>query len=78
MLLAAWEALAGAPPDIPVNNAGIQHVASVQDFLDDRWDEVVGLNLSATFRLTTPPRCTASSPARANAPMSRPSMGCSA
>ena len=38
-------------PDILVNNAGMQHVAPVAEFPDDRWDEVLALNLSAAFRL---------------------------
>jgi 3-hydroxybutyrate dehydrogenase len=50
-LLSACEAQAVAP-DILVNNAGIQHVAPVEDFADDRWDEVIALNLSAAFRLS--------------------------
>jgi 3-hydroxybutyrate dehydrogenase len=36
--------------DILVNNAGIQHVAPVEAFCDERWDEVLSLNLSAAFR----------------------------
>jgi 3-hydroxybutyrate dehydrogenase len=36
--------------DILVNNAGIQHVAPVEAFPDDRWDEIIGLNLTAAFR----------------------------
>jgi len=36
--------------DILVNNAGVQHVAPVEAFPDERWDEIVALNLSAAFR----------------------------
>jgi 3-hydroxybutyrate dehydrogenase len=36
--------------DILVNNAGIQHVASVENFPDERWDEIIALNLSSAFR----------------------------
>lgn len=36
--------------DILVNNAGIQFVANIEDFPDDKWDAVIGLNLSAVFR----------------------------
>jgi 3-hydroxybutyrate dehydrogenase len=36
--------------DILVNNAGIQHVAPVEAFDDRAWDEVLSLNLSASFR----------------------------
>lgn len=35
--------------DILVNNAGIQHVALIEDFPDDKWNAVIGLNLSAVF-----------------------------
>jgi len=38
--------------DIVVNNAGIQHVASVQDFPLDRWDAVIAINLTAPFLIT--------------------------
>jgi 3-hydroxybutyrate dehydrogenase len=35
--------------DVLVNNAGIQHVAPIQDFPIDRWDAVIAVNLSASF-----------------------------
>ena len=35
--------------DVLVNNAGIQHVASIQDFPIDKWDAVIAINLSASF-----------------------------
>jgi 3-hydroxybutyrate dehydrogenase len=38
--------------DILVNNAGIQHLAPVEAFPDERWDEIIALNLSAAFRTT--------------------------
>jgi len=38
--------------DIVVNNAGIQHVAPVQEFPVDRWDAVIALNLTAPFLVT--------------------------
>jgi 3-hydroxybutyrate dehydrogenase len=38
--------------DILVNNAGIQHVAPVEAFADECWDEVLSLNLSAAFHAT--------------------------
>jgi 3-hydroxybutyrate dehydrogenase len=37
------------PIDVLVNNAGIQHVAPIQDFPIDRWDAVIAINLSASF-----------------------------
>jgi len=36
---------------ILVNNAGIQHVAPVDSFPDEHWDRIIGLNLTAPFRL---------------------------
>ncbi len=35
--------------DILVNNAGIQHTAAIAEFPAERWDAVIGLNLSAPF-----------------------------
>jgi 3-hydroxybutyrate dehydrogenase len=38
--------------DILVNNAGIQHVAAVDEFPDDKWDQIIAINLSAAFHAT--------------------------
>ena len=35
--------------DVLVNNAGIQHVSSVEDFPDDKWDAIIAINLSSNF-----------------------------
>jgi 3-hydroxybutyrate dehydrogenase len=35
--------------DILVNNAGIQYVAPLENFPPERWDAIIGLNLSAVF-----------------------------
>lgn len=35
--------------DILINNAGIQHVAAVEEFPPDRWDAILAVNLSAAF-----------------------------
>ena len=35
--------------DIIVNNAGIQHVSPIEDFLPEKWDAILALNLSAAF-----------------------------
>ncbi|MDA4843820.1 3-hydroxybutyrate dehydrogenase [Hoeflea sp. E7-10] len=35
--------------DVLVNNAGIQHVAPVEEFPEDKWDAIIALNLSAAF-----------------------------
>ena len=37
--------------DIVVNNAGIQHVAPVEDFPEEKWDAIVAINLSSAFHL---------------------------
>jgi 3-hydroxybutyrate dehydrogenase len=37
--------------DIVVNNAGIQHVAPVEEFPDDKWDAIQAINLSSAFHL---------------------------
>jgi 3-hydroxybutyrate dehydrogenase len=37
--------------DIIVNNAGIQHVAPIEDFPDAKWDAVMAINLSSAFHL---------------------------
>jgi len=38
--------------DILINNAGIQHVASVEDFPPDKWDTIIAINLSSAFHTT--------------------------
>jgi 3-hydroxybutyrate dehydrogenase len=35
--------------DILVNNAGIQFVANIEDFPDDKWSQIIAINLSAAF-----------------------------
>ena len=35
--------------DILVNNAGIQHVAPIEEFPIDKWDAIIGINLSSAF-----------------------------
>ncbi|NDE41763.1 MAG: SDR family oxidoreductase, partial [Betaproteobacteria bacterium] len=35
--------------DLLVNNAGIQHVAPVDEFPVDKWNAILAINLSATF-----------------------------
>jgi 3-hydroxybutyrate dehydrogenase len=36
--------------DILVNNAGIQHVAPIEEFPVDKWNAIIAINLSASFR----------------------------
>src|SRR5262245_24699799 len=38
--------------DVLVNNAGIQHVAPLQDFPPDKWDAILAINLSSAFHTT--------------------------
>ena len=35
--------------DVLVNNAGIQHVANVEDFPPEKWDAIIAINLSSAF-----------------------------
>jgi 3-hydroxybutyrate dehydrogenase len=35
--------------DIVVNNAGIQHVAPIEEFPVEKWDAIIAINLSAAF-----------------------------
>ena len=39
-------------PDILINNAGIQHVAPVDEFPEERWDAVLAIILSSAFHTT--------------------------
>jgi 3-hydroxybutyrate dehydrogenase len=39
-------------PDILINNAGIQHVAPVDEFPDDKWDAILSIILSSAFHTT--------------------------
>jgi 3-hydroxybutyrate dehydrogenase len=38
--------------DVVVNNAGIQHVAPLQDFPPEKWDAILAINLSSAFHTT--------------------------
>jgi 3-hydroxybutyrate dehydrogenase len=38
--------------DILVNNAGIQHVAPVDQFPEDKWEDIMAINLSSVFHAT--------------------------
>ena len=44
---AAWGGV-----DVLVNNAGIQHVAPVDEFPVEKWDAILAINLSAAFHTT--------------------------
>ncbi len=38
--------------DVLVNNAGIQHVANIEDFPVERWDAIIAINLTSAFHTT--------------------------
>lgn len=38
--------------DVLVNNAGIQHVSAIEDFPEEKWDDILAINLTAAFHLT--------------------------
>jgi 3-hydroxybutyrate dehydrogenase len=40
------------PVAVLVNNAGIQHVAPVEEFSPEKWDQILAINLSSTFHTT--------------------------
>ncbi|WP_320198420.1 3-hydroxybutyrate dehydrogenase [Agrobacterium sp. rho-13.3] len=35
--------------DVLVNNAGVQHVAAVEDFPPEKWDQIIAINLTSSF-----------------------------
>ncbi|WP_118972376.1 3-hydroxybutyrate dehydrogenase [Taibaiella koreensis] len=38
--------------EVLINNAGIQFVAPIEDFPEDKWDAIIAINLTAAFHLT--------------------------
>ncbi|GBG03489.1 3-hydroxybutyrate dehydrogenase [Azospira sp. I13] len=50
LVAATKEQLGGV--DILVNNAGIQHVAPVDQFPEEKWDQLIAINLSSVFHAT--------------------------
>ena len=38
--------------DVLVNNAGIQHVAAIEEFPAERWDAIIAINLTSAFHTT--------------------------
>ena len=47
MMAEAAKAFGGV--DILINNAGVQHVAPIEDFPVDKWDLIIALNLTSAF-----------------------------
>lgn len=37
--------------DVLINNAGIQYVSPIEDFPDDKWNDIIAVNLSSAFHL---------------------------
>ncbi|HMP46618.1 MAG TPA: SDR family NAD(P)-dependent oxidoreductase, partial [Sphingopyxis sp.] len=50
MVAACNDAFGG--PDILINNAGIQHVAPIDEFPEEKWDAVLAIILSSAFHAT--------------------------
>ncbi len=38
--------------DVLINNAGIQFVSPIEEFPDDKWNAIIGINLSSAFYLS--------------------------
>jgi 3-hydroxybutyrate dehydrogenase len=38
--------------DVLVNNAGIQHVSAIEDFPEEKWNAIIGINLTSAFHLS--------------------------
>ena len=38
--------------DILINNAGVQHVAPIEEFPIEKWDQIIAINLSSAFHAT--------------------------
>jgi 3-hydroxybutyrate dehydrogenase len=49
MVARAEQELGGV--DIVISNAGIQHVAPIDEFPIEKWDAIIAINLSSTFHL---------------------------
>lgn len=47
-MVAATEAAYGGV-DILINNAGIQFVSPIEDFPDEKWNQIIAINMSAAF-----------------------------
>jgi 3-hydroxybutyrate dehydrogenase len=50
MMAEAAKAFGGV--DILINNAGVQHVAPIEEFPVDKWDLIIALNLNSAFHTT--------------------------
>ncbi|MGB6117496.1 MAG: 3-hydroxybutyrate dehydrogenase [Mesorhizobium sp.] len=50
--LVAWAGREYGSVDVLVNNAGIQHVAPVDEFPVEQWNRIIAINLTAAFHTT--------------------------
>jgi 3-hydroxybutyrate dehydrogenase len=50
MIAQAHRELSGV--DVLVNNAGIQHVAPIDEFPPEKWDQIIAVNLTSAFHTT--------------------------
>jgi 3-hydroxybutyrate dehydrogenase len=48
--------------DVLVNNAGVQHVAPIEEFPVDKWNAIIGINLSSAFITTASAHSLVASP----------------
>jgi 3-hydroxybutyrate dehydrogenase len=48
----AFAALASDPPDVLINNAGLQHVAPLEDFPPAKWQQLIAVMLTGTALMT--------------------------
>jgi 3-hydroxybutyrate dehydrogenase len=48
----AFAALADDPPDVLINNAGLQHVAPLEDFPPEKWQLLIAVMLTGTALVT--------------------------
>jgi 3-hydroxybutyrate dehydrogenase len=48
----AMATVADDPPDVLINNAGLQHVAPIEEFPPERWQQLISVMLTGTALLT--------------------------
>ncbi len=49
---AMWRALEGERVDVLINNAGLQHVARLEEFPPETWERLIDVMLTGTCRMT--------------------------